>query len=596
MIRVNNNNTFTTISAALNSLPQTFLEDYLIEILDNGVYQEVLVISSFNTNGFQLTIAGVEGTRPTIDNNFLSGSAIITSGVENLLIRNIRFINADIENESGAIIRCNNVKNHTYEDLELNFGFCGFRGTDQLENCTFKNILIKNVTAGTFRLGDGLNPYPDLKNILIEDIKFDHSSTNPIITGTSNRNFGPGLVLKSAENLIVKNIRSLNGIQYDMGVIEQSVSPLVENFKGTYLKIIDCENTLFKNVDLLEQGIYLENSIGFSAFHCTLGDINMVLSQSITELKGCIFPKGLTLNIASPQNFGTESHNAFGVNISQQYIAFYYSDGTPPLIVNDFSLNNWQLSQGAGSVYSSNPDDFLRNNEGYLLATSIGIGLVPNMINGITTDITGHLRSFPTDAGAYETSLNNNPMNYQDIKNFLSERIIGQTAASSTDIGNAIKNLIDVIEGSMYSRTLVDFVEPVTNDGSENFILCAYNVPGNLLSKNGDKIRFKYNGYFASNDISKVFRFQGILGYTFGGTQANGKSWTIEGTFTRLGTSGGKIALTRTVSGEVPFVGEFIGFGDIASDWPFNLLTTSASGSITFTHGYIDFIPGASNQ
>ena len=190
----------------------------------------------FNNGGYTFSVMSINGNRPTLDVMNLD-KTVVQSGMSNFYMGGFTFKNARPVSvpgggdEGGTIIRVlGNTSNVTFDNLILDGGFCGVRGTTKITNLTLSNLTVLNVWAGCFRLGNGywltngnydfdqrpLDGY-DMYNLVIRNITAVDNLNGGTVSGTqqpgnpSGNNYSGVLLLKMFHTIDMSHVTVSTG-------------------------------------------------------------------------------------------------------------------------------------------------------------------------------------------------------------------------------------------------------------------------------------------------------------------------------------------------------------------------------------------------
>ncbi len=153
---LNTNIAYPDLQAALNALPNSLTSSVILEAQDTTTYfvnpNVGLVVPTFVSNGFTLTIRAAAGLRPKIDGAGGNIALTIANG-ENILFEGFEITNISKTDIAGALIRINNnSRNITFRNVVFRSGYTAARVTlidDRItfENCQFYDLLYGAVRA-----------------------------------------------------------------------------------------------------------------------------------------------------------------------------------------------------------------------------------------------------------------------------------------------------------------------------------------------------------------------------------------------------------------------------------------------------------------
>lgn len=265
------NSDFRTITEALDYLKTLNISsDINIQLNARNFLNEPNLLSTQNIqmNGFHLTITGkspeeksrilMDGTPAHVFDNYLS----------NFTLKNVILEGADPKSLSGSIFRQKGMEeNISLDHVDMIGGYCGIRATTQINGLYLSNIKSSRVPHGTFRLGNGSfagrsdtllwerdSADYDMWNVEISNITLYDDLNNDTIPG-SDEVYNGFLLLKKIYNLEVSNISAPNGNG------------------GGVLNIENSRNVSIKNVNVTKFGYNQASSSGFYIFKCDYVDI-----------------------------------------------------------------------------------------------------------------------------------------------------------------------------------------------------------------------------------------------------------------------------------------------------------------------------------
>lgn len=354
---------------------------------------------TYNNGVHRVTFKGAAGVLPVFDGQRVPSS--VWRCEENYTtLQNMAFINADIENVAGAIIRADERNNMQFLNLVFDYGYCGMRATTGCYNLEFDGLIVRNTKEGSLRLGNGV--VIDQSNISIKNIKFDDVTNGGLIEGTIYPYFG-GFALKVTAGYTIENVGALSGDRlYYLGVIENSSNLVFKNIRGTYLQSLSNTGIQFINC-YLPQSSYLSETVNIELLHSHL-DLNISNCGNFSKIRGNVFPRGIVGTLRTGADIpDIENNNVIVALNTEKYINFGFLNGDPEFFVDETNLATYKLTQGGNSLYIPYTNRAMLNLNpfGSLRGNSAGKSLITAVIEGITVDTYGTPRTYPTDPGPF---------------------------------------------------------------------------------------------------------------------------------------------------------------------------------------------------
>lgn len=412
---------------------------------DNFLISSTLNIT--NNTIYTLNITNITGFNPSIDGQNTLGTLFgLTGG--NFIINGIIFKNAlvqasDIGQTIMRIYGGSLSNNITIKFCIFSHGYCAIRGTDIIKNLTIQDCKVYQVDSCSFRLGNGLNTFPDITNLIIERCQLIDDLNGGIIpNGTGSSMYQPLMLLKGTQGLRVSNCR-FNQTQQGIIAIESSNTVIVENIISTnggiaapgigLMDISYSTNIIVRNYYAYPSSTFTSNcliinySSNIKVYYCTLlsngqnqGALSLFRSNTVQEIAGNIIQQGIYYPVDNRASYiGTlatdyvsENNNVImtlqtfdglisisNLNIANIQVQIQYQ--------TSFSSYQSTYTRGQSSVsgistlllinnYTSAGDKFVPS------SNSIGYKLVQSQISTITTDTTGKIRTYPTNPGAFD--------------------------------------------------------------------------------------------------------------------------------------------------------------------------------------------------
>lgn len=375
-------------------------EPITVQFNTSDVYFVPNIFKPTYNNGIHwVTFQGANGVRPVFDAQ-RTPSSVLEVLHDYTIFKNIELRNADIENSGGCIIRGDGRKNVKFLDMTWDYGYCGIRATTGCQNLEFDNILVRNTKEGSMRLGNGV--VIDQSNIIIKNIKLDDPTNGGVIENTTYP-YNGGFTLKVTDGYHIENVGALSGDKlYDLGVIEGSNNTVIKNVRGTKIYAIIGDGITYINC-YLPQSNYLSKLNNITILHSHMG-LNISECGKILKLRGNVFlgSIGGSLNTAA-DIYDAENNNLFTAASSGLWVNFSFLDATPNYRVEASNLADYKLTQGQNSLFVSyaNRATVNLNPFGSLRGNSAGKGMITGTIEGITDDLYGTPRTYPTDPGPF---------------------------------------------------------------------------------------------------------------------------------------------------------------------------------------------------
>lgn len=382
-------------------------EDIIVQFNTSDTYLLENTFAPKYTNGTnRVTFQGATGVRPIFDAQKKSAS-VWRCERDYTTLKNIELRNANIDDFGGAIIRADSRTNMKFLDIIVNFGFCVMRATTGVSNLEIDGFIVRNVTAGSFRI-NGENGLSN-GNISIKNIKFDHSTgQGGSIIGTTH-GYSPSLVLKFNKNWVIENIGSVNGdMLFDLGIIEQSEDIKFKNVRGLLMYFQNDKNISLTNCYLPsesnQQSSYMSEVDGIDIIHSQIKFSKIYLCSNFRKIRGSVFLEGLRGDLNAAKDLPViEDNNLIIEYTNGRYIDFDFIDGSPNFSVNNSNLATYQSTKGQNTLFVplANKAQVIFNTSGSLSSSSVGKGKIPTIIEQVTDDIEGVTRIFPTDVGPF---------------------------------------------------------------------------------------------------------------------------------------------------------------------------------------------------
>ncbi len=330
---------------------------------------------NFSNAGRLFTVKAKTGQTPIIDGNNAIPT-LLNIAMSNFVLDGIKFINGDLSNSAGALLRVNSSTNNiTIKNTKFKRGYCALRATGVIDNSgnvssyidglTIKDCTVEDMINGSFRIGNGdtfglpassnlslrTSDYYDVKNVSIENITLIDNFNKGVITGQATGFMGM-LILKRISDLTVKNvvcnntsesILQINGcekIVVDKVVVDNFGCRGLSNQQGIYIENTDgctLTNTIVKanedGVGKMVTGLY--NVRGLKAYYNTFSYTNssdtpfLAEKMAVVRLLGNIFKSS---GYSNPCTMSFTTDNGYVPSLSQDLLEENYnvfcSDGS----------------------------------------------------------------------------------------------------------------------------------------------------------------------------------------------------------------------------------------------------------------------------
>lgn len=436
----------TTMFSYLSSNPIVANSTLRFNTGDNYIITSTLTLN--NNTSFTLTIRNIKGFNPSIDGNNTLATLLSTSNGR-LVFDGITFKGAlvqasDIGQTIVRIFGGANARYITFKNCNFTHGFCAIRGTDNIRDLTIQDCKFYQMQTASIRIGNGLNTFPDLQDVVIERCLFIDDLNGGIIpNGDGVSKYHPLILVKSCQNIRISNC-IFKQSQEGSIAIETSDTVIIENIITTECGIAAPANAILQ-VDssnlVTVRNCYIYPSTSFTnndmiinvcsnvrVYYCSLlsnpstasqGTLSLFRSKTVLEIAGNLIQQGIYYPINNTSGYvGTLSTDY----VSEHDNVILNSSEFSPLIqienldTGNFSVQlQFQISfptyqstynRGQNSVYGLSTlldvsgirdtgDPFL------LTKRSIGYKLVQSQIASITTDCSGITRNYPTSPGAF---------------------------------------------------------------------------------------------------------------------------------------------------------------------------------------------------
>lgn len=360
----------------------------------------------FNNGVNNLLIQAVEGKRYTFDAQGLLG-VVMDINTNNITFVRMSLINADPTDVNGYILKHDGRDGLIFNDVIFDGGNAALRTSNGISNITYDGIIIRNVTHGSFRLGDGdVIPEYDVVNIIIRNVTLEGNSGN--VPGSSEP-YDPLMLLKKINGLVIENLICTNG-DYDLGDTELSNNVYINGMRGLVFLCKTTSNINMNNVFLSQaaQSLSMQDCDGIDITYC---NVNSLAFNNCTQLglKGNILRDGVTGTLPTRADFVYEHDDLFGPNASIRYINFLFTaEGFTSLDVHEFNYLSYRVGPwGLNTLFQAgDPGNILIDAEGYLENTSMGRNqILASLSGGVEIDITGRQRLYPGDVGPYDNNV-----------------------------------------------------------------------------------------------------------------------------------------------------------------------------------------------
>lgn len=378
---------------------------------------------SYNNGTNWVTFQGAVGVRPAFDVQQLAGT--VWNIRSYTILRNMELRNANLEAAGATLVRADQRHHCKFFDIVFDYGFCCIRGTDGgmagmgVHNFEVDNVIVRNVWGGSFRLNAETtmaDTNMSFKNIYLDNVAPDSEGKGATLAN-STRKYSPVLVLKTMNNLLVENIKSLTGdYLYDMGEIENCNDVVVRNVRGRSIMLLgDLTGSSFtnfqpsgKNFKLYNcyfpnVGSYMHALDGLDMVHCQF-KLFIYECKNLGKFRGNIFPDGLYGQLMSSADIPVQENNNLIVanSVNDRYVSWTFPS-EPDYYVTEANKDTYKATRGQNTLFIpyANRNTINQNPFGSLRTNSVGKGLINGVLESTSVDIDNLNRVYPTDPGPF---------------------------------------------------------------------------------------------------------------------------------------------------------------------------------------------------
>lgn len=268
IIRQSTGSVYTSLQLAIESLPDSLIQDEVFEFQNSNSYNGPIVIEDIYTGSNKITIKAKGGTNPKIDaQNGTLG--LIIDNTNNVIIEGIEFFNASKTDLSSTLIRVtNNSKGIYIENCYIHDARTGIRVTVNTDKVTVNNCQFNNIGFGAIRI-DNFNEVR-ISNCTIDMLNSTPGGMGLRVVNGSGFYFLENTIFGTKDRELLSLI-TVNNIDIERNTFNNSggagifIAPITgTTTQNDSIKIVD--NLFYNNV---EPSIFMENVKNTEIFNNT---------------------------------------------------------------------------------------------------------------------------------------------------------------------------------------------------------------------------------------------------------------------------------------------------------------------------------------